>query len=77
MGIDPARFIVSAFGSDHEIRGELPAIAQRRAFDQLGLEVGGDAIVIIGDTPAEFTRYLAAEAAKWGKLVKAAQIRPE
>jgi len=33
--------------------GELPAIAQRRAFDQLGLRVGGDAIVIIGDTPAD------------------------
>lgn len=31
----------------------------------------------IGDTPAEFARYLAAEAAKWGKLVKAANIRPE
>ena len=24
VGIDPLRFIVSAFGSDHEIRGELP-----------------------------------------------------
>jgi phosphoglycolate phosphatase-like HAD superfamily hydrolase len=53
VGIDPSRFSVSAFGSDHEIRGELPAIAQRRAFDQLGLRVGGDAIVIIGDTPAD------------------------
>src|SRR5678816_910607 len=31
VGIDPTRFSVSAFGSDHEVRGELPAIAQRRA----------------------------------------------
>lgn len=31
----------------------------------------------IGDSPAEFARHLAAEANKWGKLVKAAQIRPE
>ena len=53
VGIDPARFCVSAFGSDHEIRGELPAIAQRRAREDLGLYVEGDAIVIIGDTPAD------------------------
>lgn len=53
VGIDPGRFIVSAFGSDHEIRRELPAIAQRRAREDLGLHVDGDAIVIIGDTPAD------------------------
>ena len=53
VGIDPARFSASAFGSDHEIRGELPAIAQRRAREQLGLHVEGDAIIIIGDTPAD------------------------
>ena len=53
VGIDPGRFTVCAFGSDHEVRGELPAIAQRRAREQLGLYVEGDAIVIIGDTPAD------------------------
>ncbi len=31
----------------------------------------------IGDSPAEFARYLATEAGKWGKLVQAARIRPE
>jgi tripartite-type tricarboxylate transporter receptor subunit TctC len=31
----------------------------------------------IGNTPAEFDRYLASEADKWGKLVKAAHIRAE
>jgi phosphoglycolate phosphatase-like HAD superfamily hydrolase len=64
VGIDPLRFTVSAFGSDHEIRGELPAIAQRRARERLGLEVGGDAIVIIGDTPADIdcTRAIGARA---------------
>jgi phosphoglycolate phosphatase len=64
VGIDPERFTVSAFGSDHELRGELPAIAQRRAREQLGLEVGGDAIVIIGDTPADIdcTRAIGARA---------------
>jgi phosphoglycolate phosphatase-like HAD superfamily hydrolase len=53
VGIDPARFSVCAFGSDHEARGELPAIAQRRARDELGLHVDGEAIVIVGDTPAD------------------------
>ena len=31
----------------------------------------------IGDTPAEFARYLRSEAVKWGKVVKAAGIKPE
>jgi tripartite-type tricarboxylate transporter receptor subunit TctC len=31
----------------------------------------------IGDTPAEFAEYLRTEAAKWGKLVKIAGIKPE
>ena len=53
VGIDPARFTVCAFGSDHEVRGELPAIAQRRAREALGLHLEGDAIIIIGDTPAD------------------------
>ena len=53
VGIDPERFEVSAYGSDHEVRAELPGIAQRRARDQLGLDVNGDAIIIIGDTPAD------------------------
>ena len=64
VGIDPARFAVNAFGSDHEVRGELPAIAQRRAREQLGLDVNGDAIIIIGDTPADIdcTRAIGARA---------------
>ena len=52
-GIAPQRFAVGAFGSDHELRPELPAIAQRRAAALLGCEVPGRAIVIIGDTPAD------------------------
>jgi phosphoglycolate phosphatase len=63
-GIDPDRFTVCAFGSDHEVRGELPSIAQRRAREHLGLTVEGDAIVIIGDTPADIdcTRAIGARA---------------
>ena len=63
-GIDPSRFAVCAFGSDHEVRGELPGIAKRRAKEQLGLQVAGDALVIIGDTPADIdcTRAIGARA---------------
>ncbi|HEY5545329.1 MAG TPA: haloacid dehalogenase-like hydrolase [Gemmatimonadaceae bacterium] len=52
-GIGYDRFAVGAFGSDHEVRAELPAVAQRRARERLGLHVEGRAIVIIGDTPSD------------------------
>jgi phosphoglycolate phosphatase-like HAD superfamily hydrolase len=52
-GIAFERFALGAYGSDHEIRSELPAVAQRRARERLGLELSGEAIVIIGDTPAD------------------------
>jgi phosphoglycolate phosphatase-like HAD superfamily hydrolase len=52
-GIDIGRFRVNAFGSDHEHRPELPAVAQRRARELLGLELHGERVVIIGDTPAD------------------------
>jgi tripartite-type tricarboxylate transporter receptor subunit TctC len=45
-----------------------PAIADRMA---------KAALDPIGDTPAEFSRYLEAEAQKWGKLVKSAGIKAE
>ncbi|MBY0266054.1 MAG: tripartite tricarboxylate transporter substrate binding protein [Burkholderiales bacterium] len=53
-----------------EITGTLqePAIAERMM--KAGLEP-------VGDTPAEFAQYLKSEAAKWGKLVKSAGIKPE
>jgi phosphoglycolate phosphatase-like HAD superfamily hydrolase len=53
VGIDPDRFLVGAYGSDHELRPELPAIAQRRASEQLGVEIQGRDVVVIGDTPAD------------------------
>jgi len=54
-GIDIARFRVGAFGSDHGERSALPAIAQRRARELLGLEIAGRDVVIMGDTPADVT----------------------
>ena len=53
VGIDFAQFRVNAFGCDHENRPELPAIAQRRARERAGLDINGDRVVIIGDTPAD------------------------
>ena len=53
VGIDANRFHINAFGSDHEHRPELPGIAQKRAMEMLGLDLSGDGIVIIGDTPAD------------------------
>ncbi len=50
VGLDPSRFVVGAFGSDHEIRLELPSIAATRARQHLGHDVE---LVIIGDTPAD------------------------
>jgi phosphoglycolate phosphatase len=53
VGLDPARFVVGAFGSDHESRPELPTVAQRRAAAVLGVSIPGSAMVVIGDTPAD------------------------
>ncbi|HEU4721925.1 MAG TPA: haloacid dehalogenase-like hydrolase [Gemmatimonadaceae bacterium] len=53
VGIDPGRFVVGAFGSDHHERPELPEIARRRAERALGHPVSGRDLVVIGDTPAD------------------------
>jgi len=55
VGIDPDLFVVGAFGSDHENRPELPAIALERANERLGLALAGRDVVVIGDTPADVT----------------------
>jgi phosphoglycolate phosphatase len=55
VGIDFDRFVVGAFGSDHELRPELPAIAQRRAAERLGRALPGASITVVGDTPADLT----------------------
>jgi phosphoglycolate phosphatase-like HAD superfamily hydrolase len=53
VGIDPSQFVVGAYGSDHETRRELPAIARDRLQAQRGIRVDGPDIVVIGDTPAD------------------------
>ena len=54
-GLEFERFKVNAFGSDSVLRAALPAIAQRRARETLGLEIAGGDVVIIGDTPADMS----------------------
>jgi tripartite-type tricarboxylate transporter receptor subunit TctC len=53
-----------------EVHAVLNDSAVKNRFAVQGLEP-------IGDTPAEFAQYLRHEAAKWGKLVKTAGIKPE
>lgn len=53
VGVNPARFPVGAFGSDHEERPELAVIARTRASSHLRREITGGACVVIGDTPAD------------------------
>jgi len=53
--IRPDRFALGAYGSDHAIRSELPAIAAARAEPHFGRRPAGAEVVIIGDTPADVT----------------------
>lgn len=52
-GVGFDRFRVGAFGSDHADRSELPAVAVRRAEEQLRHRFRGKDVVVIGDTPAD------------------------
>ena len=52
-GVDPRRFPFGAFGSDHEDRPTLAAIARTRAAAHLRQDIDAAACVVIGDTPAD------------------------
>ncbi|MFI5234739.1 MAG: HAD hydrolase-like protein [Gemmatimonadales bacterium] len=54
-GLDPRRFAVGAYGSDSGHRPDLPAIAAERARSWFGSAPSGEAVVILGDTPADVT----------------------
>jgi phosphoglycolate phosphatase-like HAD superfamily hydrolase len=62
LGFD--RFRVNAFGSDEEHRPNLPAVAQQRASETLGIELERGAMIVVGDTPADIAcgRALGAKA---------------
>ena len=53
VGLDFDQFRVNAFGSDHEVRAELPAIAHARMLEIFGITLQGRDVVVIGDTPAD------------------------
>jgi phosphoglycolate phosphatase len=53
--LDPAFFLVGAYGNDGRDRAQLPAVAIARAEALTGLEVRGQDVIIIGDTPADIT----------------------
>jgi phosphoglycolate phosphatase len=44
---------IGAYGSDHQRRGELVAVARRKAFDLRGVAVDPADIVLVGDTPLD------------------------
>lgn len=47
------RFEFGAFGDDHHDRNELAVIARRRGGEQLGRDLAGEEILVIGDTPRD------------------------
>ncbi len=46
-------FEVGAYGSDHPVRGELVAIARRKAERKHGLTIKPGQVVLVGDTPLD------------------------
>lgn len=48
-----SRFVMGAFGDDHESRDELARIALARAAALLNQSLAGEDILVIGDTPAD------------------------
>lgn len=52
-GIDPAQFVVGAYGSDDLDRNNLPKIALQRANELTAEVLTADNVVIVGDTPAD------------------------
>ncbi len=46
-------FAVGGYGSDHESRERLPAIALERAFEVWGIRFPAESAVIVGDTPRD------------------------
>lgn len=48
-------FGAGAYGSDHRVRGELVAIARRRAEEHHGVQLEPRDVVLVGDTPLDVT----------------------
>ncbi len=68
------RFEVGGYGSDHEVREHLPAIALERAFETWGVRFPPESAVIVGDTPRDVecgkhggTRTVAVATGRFGR----------
>jgi len=68
------RFEVGGYGSDHEVREHLPAIALERAFEAWGVRFPPESAVIVGDTPRDVecgkhggTRTVAVATGRFGR----------
>jgi len=46
-------FVLGGFADDHELRNEIARVAKERGSGFLGRELGGEEIVVIGDTPLD------------------------
>jgi phosphoglycolate phosphatase len=46
-------FVMGSYGSDHEERDELPAIALRRAEETWGVTFPPEDVIVVGDTPRD------------------------
>jgi tripartite-type tricarboxylate transporter receptor subunit TctC len=53
------------------------AITEVLDSDEVKTQFDRDGAVIVKMNPAEFSRFFEAELEKWGKVVKAANIKPE
>jgi len=50
---------VGAYGNEHEVRAELVRLARRRAAAAYDADFGGEATVLVGDTPLDIEAALA------------------
>ncbi len=53
---------IGAYGNEHEVRAELVPLARKRAADAYRGDFGGEATVLVGDTPLDVAAALAAGA---------------
>ena len=82
-GIDPAQFVVGAYGSDNLDRNQLPELALQRVNELTGLRLTGDNTIIVGDTPADIMCARAgkatavAVASGWTSSEELSRYRPD
>ena len=70
--------ILAPKGTPARVINEIQAqIARITAMRDYGVRVGVEGAVVLEGTPAEFAALIRAQSEKWGKLIRAAGIRPD